>query len=131
MKPNEMNSATSGMTPAQKANWMAANHAALLEMARLMQDPGTIENQQADNLAKNHEIKWCLSNPDPDIKPGELRFRRKQVPGAKNRESIPLVVINVHKTGEGLRFYEVLQEGRLVSYGAETFELLPDSQHHR
>ena len=32
MKPNEINSATSGMTPAQKANWMAANHAALLEM---------------------------------------------------------------------------------------------------
>jgi hypothetical protein len=127
MTPNELQAAVAGMTLGQQAAWMKANHAALMEMAQRMTDPGSIENQQARENYENREIDWCRSNPDPNVQPGDLRFRLRRIRGSEEMEAVPVTVVEVEKLPDGRRFYEVLHDGRVYSYSAEAFEQLPST----
>jgi len=126
MTPNEIRDTLTGMTLGQQVAWMKANHAALMEMAQRMTDPGTIENQQAMENSVNQDLDWCLSHPDPGVQPGDLRWRYRK---SKN-ESFAVTVVEVEKLPDGRRFSEVLSEGRICKYSAEALEQLPTEPIH-
>jgi len=126
MTPNEQKAAMAGMTFEQQVDWMRTNRVALAEMAQRMMQPGTIENQQAVENDRNRDLEWCRSNPDPNIQPGDLRWRYRK---SKN-ESFAVTVVEVEKLPDGRRFYEVLSEGRICAYSAEALEKLPTEPIH-
>ena len=115
----EMEAAIAGMSQDQQASWMMENRDALLEMTVQMRDPDSLEHQIMVNRSRRRELEWCQSHPDPNIQPGDLRFRRRR------GSDVPLVVVNVHKMEDGRRSYDVLHDGKIFAYEAELFESLP------
>jgi hypothetical protein len=125
MTYDEMEAAIAGMSQEQQASWIMENRDALLEMTVRMSDPDSLEHQIMVNRSRRRELEWCQSHTDPDIQPGDLRFRRRRVSGKNEWVNVPLVVVKVHKLEDGRRFYDVLHDGAIFPYEAEILEKLP------
>jgi hypothetical protein len=119
MTPNEMNAATTGMTQTELGAWMTANRTALIEMAQRMRDPGTLENQQAMDNSITLDIEWCQSHPDPNIQPGDLRWKWNN----KRTARAAVVVVNVIRHPDGRRDYDVLRAARVEKWSAQLLEV--------